>query len=223
MELLKGSREELDFKAAGIIQDAIWKVSEEKTNVVVGLTGGKNSFGVLQNLRDLDVPWERVEIFMIDENFVDLNKEESHFFMVNKQLVSYLVEEAGKLPRGQVHAFNYRKGVKDYEDELMAAGGAFDIVLLTVGEDCRTVSLLPDHQGGGSLFDVIEPRSKNVKKKMSASRGLLRESGTVVALAYGESSRRVYEEFMDDRVSENISPLKIFRDKKEFYLLTDLD
>jgi 6-phosphogluconolactonase len=222
MEIIRGTREKLDLKAAEIIQEAIWKFSEEKTNIVLGLTGGKNSFGVLQNLKELDIQWEGVEVFMVDEDFVDLSKPDSHFNSVNKQLISYLVEGAGKLPHGNVHPFNYRKGVKSYEDEFMASGGAFDIVLLTVGEDCHTASLFPGQDESGNLFETIEPKSKSGKKKMSASKSLLKESGTIIALAYGESSRQAFEEFIDDKVSEDLAPIKTFLDKKDFYFLTDL-
>ncbi|MFH1803233.1 MAG: 6-phosphogluconolactonase [archaeon] len=223
MEIIKGKREELDSKAAKLISEAIWKASEEKTNVVLGLTGGRNSYGVLQELREADVDWTKVEIFMIDETYVPLDKPESHFQAVNGQLISYLVEEAGKLPLGNVHPFNYRKSLQGYNDEFMAAGGRFDIVLLTLEEDCRTASLLDEYDvDGGEAFVEVEGVSKGAKEGMTATRALLGDAGTVLALAYGESSRRILDEFYDDRVSVGMSPVKMFKGKGEFYLLTDL-
>lgn len=146
----------------------IWRVLEERWRdlasaaieargvFTVALSGGRTPVGFYCYLsRQEGLPWEKTELFQVDERHVPPDSEESNYAMIRSSLL-----DGGKVsPRG-VHPVETAGAVasesaRRYENELRSFFGegetglpVFDLVLLGIGGDGHTASLFP---GGAEL------------------------------------------------------------------------
>ena len=119
--IIKVKSHELASKAAHLIKKSIDKI--EKDYVVLGVPGGRSAAEIFEALKKEDISWDKVHVFMVDERLVPEDHEDSNFRLVKEHLAEALPEE-------NVHPYN-----ENYEQELKKYGGAYDIILLSSGED----------------------------------------------------------------------------------------
>lgn len=115
----------------------------------VAVPGGQSPRGMFERLasdafRDV-VPWAKVHIFFTDERCVPPNSTDSNYRMVDEHLLSRI-----QIPESNVHRFMAELAPEEaavrYEDELkrvMGEDGAFDLIVLGMGQDGHTASLFP--------------------------------------------------------------------------------
>jgi 6-phosphogluconolactonase len=154
----------------------------------LALSGGstpRETYKLLAQRNDL--PWDCVELFFGDERFVPPEHPDSNYRMVRESLLAH-----GAAPRGlfAIPTGDTPAGAADaYEEILRQQYGAsileisvplFDLVLLGLGEDGHTASLLPDQP-------VLNERSRWVAA-VPQGRDQPRITLTYPAL---ESSRRI--------------------------------
>lgn len=124
---------------------------EERGILAVALSGGRTPLGFYCHLsRRENLPWEKTEIFQVDERFVPPESEDSNARMIRSSLL-----EGGRVPPSRIHfvptgepsaaaaAARYAQEVKSV---LPRSGGGmphFDLLLLGIGEDGHTASLFP--------------------------------------------------------------------------------
>lgn len=216
MEFIKGSRDEVEEQAVHELVHRIQDIVRKKGQVVLGIPGGRSVQGLFDKLKDADVDWSKVQVFWVDERWVPLSDPSSNY-----QMASFIE----RVPAANVHAFDYASSVDAYTEELMKAGGSFDIVILGVGEDGHVASLFPNHSisDASGVFIKVENAPKPPPKRMSASRELLEKAGTAFVLFFGEAKRRAFEDFEDDEVSVEDCPAKLANAVKNVYVVSDLN
>ena len=95
------------------------------------------------------VPWERLQLFWVDERCVPPTDAESNYRMTNEAMLEHV-----PLPAAQIHRIegelDPEVAAARYETAIRAAfrlegaeTPAFDLVLLGLGEDGHTASLFP--------------------------------------------------------------------------------
>ena len=75
-----------------------------------------------------------------------------------------------------------------YRDEIKTHGGAYDIVLLSSGEDGHVGALFPKHnsiKNDSDFFIFMKDSPKPTPHRMSASKKLLRKSQISILLVSG--------------------------------------
>lgn len=228
MNIIRGEREELDRKAAKIIAESIASVLLIKDKVNLAVPGGRSVSGIFSELRKLDIPWEHVHVFMVDERLVPLDHEDSNFRLAKQTFLADLLK-AGELKEKNLHPFIYEgdveRAIKEYDKDLDEQGGVFDVVLLSSGEDGHVGALFPNHHSlkdSSSRFISMTDSPKPPKDRVSASRKLLQRSEMLILLFYGESKREAFERYRDGDVSVWECPAKIALRVQNAYVLTDL-
>lgn len=227
MKILEGKRNALEAKAAEIIAEKINELLETQEHVVFAIPGGRSVSKIFRLLKDANVPWKKVKIFMVDERLVPLADDQSNYKLVEMSLLEDLFRY-DKLPEENVYPFVYsgnaEADVKKYEEQLKGVGGKFDLVLLSAGEDCHIASLFPGApiKGFTESFLITESAPNPPKGRMSATRYLLTKSKVAVLLFFGKSKQEAYNKFMDKKLDLRDCPAKIVQDIKDSYIFTDL-
>jgi 6-phosphogluconolactonase len=140
----------LSLAAAGLIADRARQAVARRGRFCMALSGGRTPLRTYQQLgrppfRDR-VPWAQSHLFWGDERCVAENDPRSNFKMAREALLDRV-----PLPPGQVHpircAADPQSAAQAYQTLLQGffspAEARFDLVLLGLGEDGHTASLIP--------------------------------------------------------------------------------
>ena len=222
--LVKENKDEAEKEAVKVLIDSINKILEKKDKVVLGICGGKSVVRVFNLLKEADIQWNKVHIFMVDERLVPVDDKESNFKLAKDTFIDELISK-GKLPNENAHPFilNNKEGfgISDYEIELNKYGGHYDIILLSSGEDGHVCALFPNHESiknESPMFITLNNSPKPPPNRMTASRKLLSKASVALLLFFGESKEDVYKRFCDASVSIYECPAKIVKEVKEAYV-----
>ncbi len=209
-------------KAASLLSEAALKILTKKQNVVIAVPGGRSVVEIYDCFRNSMLPWERIDIFLLDERLVAADHPESNYRLVREHLAS-------KLPAGIIHQFKYDRdnpdqSVNDYSRELERCGGRFDIVLASSGEDGHIASLFPNQHSTGqdkNSFLLLYDSPKPPPGRMSASYGMIRRADTGIILFFGSAKGDALRNFLNIGLSYKECPARIMTELPHCYLLTD--
>jgi len=216
---------ELNKKAADIILKSITKLLLSQKKVVLAVPGGRSVVGIFNLLKEKDIPWKKVHIFMVDERLVPLNDPRSNFKLAEENFIGELMNK-GLLLQENVHSFLMDLGTSYYEAELRKYNGRYDIVLLSSGEDGHVAGLYPNHhsiRNNSDFFISMSDSPKPPEDRMSASRKLLMKSKVAILLFFGEIKMGAYRKFLDDNIDVDSCPAKLVLSVNDSYVLTDLN
>jgi len=214
MKTFKGIREELESKVADIIAEKIRINLKKKEKVLLGLPGGTSVSGIFEKLKEKDIQWEKVHIFMVDDRRVPLDHKESNFRLVKETL-----------SKGNMHPYYYKKPIEDYVSEFKKFGDKFDIILLSAGEDGHTAGLFPNITINNTedYFFTFDNSPKPPTRRMTASKNLLEKSNSALLLFFGENKKMAYKKIEDETISVIDYPAKLVNSIEDSYVLVTDD
>jgi 6-phosphogluconolactonase len=139
--------------AAKQISAACTRAVPERTRAVIAVSGGSTPRLMLEHLRTLDLPWDRIHVAQVDERVAPTGDAERNLTLLERILVS-----EGPLPREHLHAMpvdaaNLEVAAAEYLQRLETLAGrplVLDLVQLGLGTDGHTASLVP----GDPVLDV---------------------------------------------------------------------
>jgi 6-phosphogluconolactonase len=217
------NKNECEIKAANIISISIKEIVKQKGKCIFAIPGGRSVSGIFNILKDKDVNWKKVHIFMVDERLVPLTDLASNFKLAKDTFLDYLVSQ-GKLPVENLHPFEFEKGIQEYESDLRENGGTYDIILLSSGEDGHVGGLFPNHhsiEDESSDFIIMNDSPKPPPKRMTLTKSLLIKSQVAIVLFLGEDKRDAFLKFQDKNVSISQCPTKLVNKVKNSYVITN--
>lgn len=135
------SRGELDAALAQKICTQLQAGLDTNGKATLVVSGGSTPKGLFAALSPADLDWKNVTVLLADERWVDESHADSNTAMVKRLLLQGAAADAKWIDFGA--------GNIDVEHELdrvkreVAELGAFDVVILGMGNDSHTASLFP--------------------------------------------------------------------------------
>jgi 6-phosphogluconolactonase len=175
----------------------------ERGQFHLALAGGNTPRGIYSGLIEARTDWSAWHIYFGDERCLPPADSARNSRMAAEVWLDWV-----PIPPFQLHTIPGELGALEaarmYAETLQTVG-AFDLVLLGLGEDGHTASLFPDHEWGtapGSpdtlaVFDAPKPPPQRVS--LSAAR--LSRARKVIFLVSGESKHKAVAEW---RAGKNI-------------------
>lgn len=163
------------------------------------LAGGSTPRAVYQTLNNLPTDWSVWHIYFGDERVLAADHPDRNSVMAQD---AWLAQSP--IPQQQVHPIPTERGIEFAQAsyrQTLAALGAFDLVLLGLGEDGHTASLFPGHDFGVApdAPDVlmIQDAPKPPPQRISLSANRLSQAWQVLFLVTGAGKREAVKRWMN--------------------------
>ncbi|MFA6426291.1 MAG: 6-phosphogluconolactonase [Phycisphaerae bacterium] len=155
---------ELAARAMDIFADLAKQAVGEKNVFHVAISGGKTPrrfYELLGTTADsANLPWDKTELFWVDERCVDPQSQESNYRLANETFLKKIPISPKNVHRIMGETNNYNQAVEDYDRALrkifnLSPGQfpQFDLMVLGMGPDGHIGSLLPNSY---ALFDTVD-------------------------------------------------------------------
>ena len=195
-------------------KDICDKALKNKKYFEAALSGGKTPLALYQKLADFKetLPWNKTRIFLVDERFVPFEDNESNYGLVNQILFDKI-----DIPRENIHSIPTREdnpevSARKYEEDLISAFKLakgrfpeFDLVLLGMGEDGHTASLLPGTlslKENRHLSVAVSPPDLSMKERISLTFPVINNAENIIFLIAGSNKAKIVKEILEDGNNE---------------------
>lgn len=142
--------EALAHQVSTILNDAI----RQRGVAYLVVSGGKTPVGLFEILAQTPICWEKVTITLADERCVSLESTSRNERLIRDYLLQHSARNATFISLFD-ERIDQDEGIKNTA-EIMASLPAFDVVILGMGIDGHTASLLP---GSKELSDALDDQA----------------------------------------------------------------
>ena len=172
----------------------------------LAVSGGTTPWQALRELARQDVAWDRVHVFQVDERVAPAGDAERNLTHLRESLLN-----RAPLAEEQVHAMpvddaDLERAALRYAREIAEVAGsppALDLVLLGLGADGHTASLVP----GDPVLEVVDAdvavtaRPYQGRRRMSVTYPLLERARNILWIVTGEAKREMLERLREGDAS----------------------
>lgn len=176
--------------AATYVQDLV----RERDFTNVALSGGSTPKAMHGYLRNLDVAWDRLDLWLGDERWVSSDHPDSNARMARDTLTSHVGGRLHEVPYGP----DPEAAAAAYSATLAKLFETPDLVLLGIGDDGHTASLFPGSPAlemDGTYVAHFVP-SKEVFR-LTATFDYLRTAQKIVYLVSGSAKAETLTELLE--------------------------
>ena len=219
-------KDDLAIGASERIISFIDELLAEKERVQIALSGGSTPSAVYKLLSTSNIPWNRVDIFLGDERWVDPEDESSNSLMIRRTLLSNYPGSLAcvhfvptiELLNPEASAEYFEKLLKE---KCSGSPPVFDLMLLGLGEDGHTASLFPFTDS----LDVVDKwttigRGKG-QNRITLTSPVLSSSKNILFLVSGESKQKALQRLVDPNEPYQRTPAKLVQPSREILIFAD--
>lgn len=205
------TREELYAKTALAFVHKIGEISQHRSRVHLGLSGGSVATQLLPKVADIleanpDAmnAWAPVQVWMVDERYVDFDSEDRSDSIIKRELVDKFDLFTLHRPGTPSNTKSLKHATRLYEEkmvEVYSAMGpvdprsiALDVAILGMGDDGHFASLFPSHETlqRTGLFLYEDDSPKPPPHRISMTLPLLRRSRASWFVVSGSDKASVF-------------------------------
>ena len=219
----------LAFAASNLIAQIIESTLKKKSRVKIALCGGSTPKSAYSLLGRRNLEWDKVDLFLGDERWVDNESQDSNCFLLNHSLfkegnpsleASFFRVSTIELSSPEASAKDYERIIKK---NLDGDPPRFDLILLGLGDDGHTASLFP---GSDALFvrdDLITVGEGKGHQRITFTSKLLNSTDKVVFLISGVTKQTALKRLLNQSESWERTPAKLVANSSKIIVLTDKD
>jgi len=151
------SREVMVETASQQIADAVKAAIAAKGSASLMLSGGSSPRPVYEALSDMNLPWERVTIGLVDDRWIERGQAGSNETFLDETLLKGFGGKA-KFIGLKTSDISPAAGVMASETQISAISKPFDVCVMGMGLDGHTASWFPNSKG---LKEALDPYNLN--------------------------------------------------------------
>ena len=218
--------EDLARRAAQRIASHIDLVLDQRDRVQIALSGGSTPAIAYRLLGQERLPWDRVDVFLGDERWVDASDNASNARMLRTTL---LAEGPGsqaafhpvptvELPDPEASAEAYAKIVQE-----TCAGDppVFDLMVLGLGEDGHTASLFPGTEAPAVVDRWATVGRGKGLERITLTAPVLSSAREVIFLVSGVGKKVALKRLLDSAESAERTPARLVQPRSPILVLAD--
>jgi 6-phosphogluconolactonase len=199
--------DELSRAAAGRLREAASAAAPGKM-VSVALSGGSTPRRLCQLLAEpaSGIPWERVQIFQVDERAVPPDHAQSNYRMIHGYLLSHVADLEKHFHRMAAEQPDLEGAAEDYARTLAEVLGTapqdfprLDLVFLGMGADGHTASLFPGSPALEETRRWVRPNASPevTLPRLTLTYPVLNAAAEVIFLVAGEDKAETLREVLE--------------------------
>jgi 6-phosphogluconolactonase len=193
-------QKKFDLFSAEFIYNVLKKISENKKNISIALSGGSTPLPILGLLKDYKLNWEYFNFFMVDERSVPTSNPSSNFGNIKKVFFKNINSKSYSM---KSENYSIEDCANNYENLIcskipLGKNGmpVFDLILLGIGDDGHTASLFP---GTNGLNESAKGVIKNSVHQLNTDRitltyPVLLNASKIIILAKGATKSEILKE-----------------------------
>ena len=219
-------QEEVARATATLISSNINSALEIKNRVQIALSGGSTPAKVYSLLGDIDLPWERVDIILGDERWVDPSDESSNSLMIRNTLLSKKFGiKANFYPVPTLEMGTPKKSARSFceilEKICTKEPPSLDFILLGLGEDGHTASLFPNSEAVREKTDYVTVGQGKGLDRITLTAPFINATDKIMFLVTGVHKQMALKRLIDPFESEERTPAKLIRTESDIVIVAD--
>ena len=220
------SKNDLADKASQLIAMHIDLVLDQKERAQIALSGRSTPQKTYKLLGKEHLPWDRVDVFLGDERWVDQSDKASNAGMLKETL---LASSPGSSCRFHpIPTIEYSTPIESAEafsnnlDKTCSGRPpVFDLILLGLGDDGHTASLFPYSEALNIKNHWTTTAHANGHDRITLTYPVLSAANKVVFLISGASKQLPLKRLIDPEESFIRTPAKLVQPDSEILILAD--
>ena len=193
-------QKEFDLFSAEFLYNFLKKLSKNKKNISIALSGGSTPLPILNLLKDYKLNWEYFNFFMVDERSVPTSNPSSNFGNIEKVFFRDVNSSSHSMINDnfsiETCAINYEKLLCSKIPLGENSLPIFDLILLGMGDDGHTASLFPDTKGlNESKKGVIKNIVPQLKtERITLTYPVILNASKIIILVKGAAKDKILKE-----------------------------
>ena len=210
---------------AQLFSDTAVKAATTRGVARVAISGGTTPKSMFQLLADpaepflKQVPWDRIELYWVDERCVPPDHSESNYCMTKEALLSKVPLPAERVHRmegelePEVAAARYESLIRNTFRLEGAETPTFDLILLGMGDDGHTASLFPHTDALNEMSHIVVPNHVPQKEawRITLTWPVINQGREVAFLIEGSAKAQVLHDVFLGPYQPETYPSQIIR------------
>ncbi len=218
-------RQSLVNELADEIASMLAKGVEEKGRASLAVSGGSTPVDLFEHLSGMDIPWDRVFVFLVDERWVEPVDPDSNEKLVRDHLLKNKAAAATFIGMKN-SAPTAGEGEKECEERLSKIPLPFDVLILGMGGDGHTASLFPGAEKLQAATDMDSGRTCMAlapltapHERMSLTLPIILSARKIFLHIVGQQKKNVLDKALGDGPAEDMPIRFVLRNEKKPVLI----
>ena len=177
-----------------LISNKLKLAIDKKGTATFVVSGGTSPLKLFEDLSKIDLPWNKVQITLVDDRLVNKNHIHSNQKLINDHLLKNKAKLANFIPLSE----------EIIKSKIIVT--PFDVNLLGMGEDGHFASLFPDMINDFNLFDLsadpsiltISSHGDPFLPRITMNLSLILKSEFIVLLVKGSIKQKIIDQAKND-------------------------